>query len=446
MREGERQVAPTIDGIRADHVARYKWAAELLPKNSNVLDYGCGIGYGSNILASCGHVVSAYDIDAEAIDYAEKHYTHPGAFFFNNVDSVLNDGDRYDAAIAFEVIEHIEDPATLLKQLRKQAKVLLASVPNEEVFAWNNHAYHYRHYTRTQFNALLKECGWHVTEWHGQEDAESGVEPGVNGRTVIVKAVPADPAVTYLPEFDYGLECIEAPKHVAIVGLGPSVAQYVDLTKRLGGRSQLCDQTWVINALGNVLDCDLIFHMDDVRIQEARGAAMPDSNIAAMVKWLKTCEKPVLTSRPHPDYPTSVAFPLADVLSMHEFAYFNSTAAYAVAYAIYLGVEKISLYGVDFTYPNSHDAEKGRACVEFWLGIAAAKGIKLSMPKTSSLMDALHSKEDRLYGYDTVEVEIGYDENGKTYTKFLERVNIPTAEEIEERYDHSVHPNALVEA
>jgi hypothetical protein len=41
-------------------------------------------------------------------------------------------------------------------------------------------------------------------------------------------------------------------------------------------------------------------------------------------------------------------------------------------------VKKISLFGMDFTYPNAHDAEKGRACVEFWLGIAAARGIELA--------------------------------------------------------------------
>jgi hypothetical protein len=41
-------------------------------------------------------------------------------------------------------------------------------------------------------------------------------------------------------------------------------------------------------------------------------------------------------------------------------AYFNNTAAYAVAYAVHIGVKKITLFGCDYTYPNAHDAEKGR--------------------------------------------------------------------------------------
>ena len=51
--------------------------------------------------------------------------------------------------------------------------------------------------------------------------------------------------------------------------------------------------------------------------------------------------------------------------------------AYAVALAIHEGATKISCFGMDFTYPDVHDAEKGRACVEFWMGVAAARGIAL---------------------------------------------------------------------
>ena len=54
--------------------------------------------------------------------------------------------------------------------------------------------------------------------------------------------------------------------HVAILGLGPSVRQYSELTRRAGGRHAFADQTWAINALGDVYQCDLIFYMDDVRV------------------------------------------------------------------------------------------------------------------------------------------------------------------------------------
>jgi len=233
------------------------------------------------------------------------------------------------------------------------------------------------------------------------------------------------------------------PEHVAIVGLGPSLATYVDIAKRCGGRRKLADETWAINALGDVLACDRIFHMDDVRIQEARAAAKPQSNIAAMMEWIKGHPGPIYTSRLHPDYPGLVEFPFEDVINKTGHAYFNNTAAYAVAFAVYLGVKKISLYGCDFTYPNAHDAEKGRACVEFWLGVASARGIQLSIPVTTSLMDGCVEADRRFYGYDTLNLSFEQTE-GRTKVIFTERETVASAEEIEHRYDHSAHPNELV--
>jgi len=155
----------------------------------------------------------------------------------------------------------------------------------------------------------------------------------------------------------------KALDHIAIIGLGPSIDAFVDITKRLGGASALFDEVWGINAVGNVLQCDRIFHMDDVRVQEIRAKARPQSNIANMLKWMKSHPGPIYTSQVPPgnDYPGLVEFPLQDVLNSCGIGYFNSTAAYAVAYAIHVGVKEISLYGCDFTYHNSHHAEMGLA-------------------------------------------------------------------------------------
>lgn len=233
--------------------------------------------------------------------------------------------------------------------------------------------------------------------------------------------------------------------HIAILGLGPSVRQFLELAKRCGGRRAFCDEVWGINALGDVFACDRIFHMDDVRIQEIRAAAKPESNIAHMLKWMKTHPGPIITSRAHADYPGLVEFPLDEVLSDHPMGYFNSTAAYAVAYALHVGAKKITCFGMDFTYPDAHDAEKGRACVEFWLGIAAARGVELSLPKTTSLMDAMNDQPQRFYGYDTLNLEFKRVD-GVFVVKRTVREQLPTAEEIEAAYDHTRHPNALVES
>lgn len=456
LKSGERQVAPTVDGIRRDHRARYEWAAQVLRFGSHVIDVGCGIGYGSWIMAEAGHNVLALDVDEETIAYAREHYAHPRIVFQVTDVRLLGTGAAFpkaDAAVCFEMIEHVADPLPVLRELRAVVPTLLASVPNEDVFPWKNYAFHFRHYTKQQFKSLLCDAGFQVSVWLGQAGPESPVAVGVNGRTLVALAIqdeggaerPADSSGADAAACAAPAPAADVPAHVAIVGLGPSAAQYVSITRGMGGRHKFCDETWVINAFGDVLACDRIFHMDDVRVQEVRAEAAPDSNIAAMLTWLRTHAGPVITSRTHPGYPGLVAFPLEEVLNEHPFGYFNSTAAYAVAYAIWLGVKKITLFGFDFTYPNAHDAEKGRACVEFWLGIAAARGIQLSMPKTTSLMDALHQQAERFYGYDCVDLAFTR-KDGRLQVGFTEKTALPTAEEIEERYCHKRHPNALVEA
>ena len=444
LHSGERQVAQTVDGIRRDHVARYEWAARTLPPGSEVLDLGCGVGYGAKMLADAGHKVTAIDRDGESIEFAKQHYAHP-SIRFERMDADAIAGyvdDAFDAVTCFEFIEHVADPLPVLRDASRLAELLLASVPNEEVFPFRNYAFHHRHYRPGEFLDLLLASGYGVESWWGQGGPRSDVEPNVSGRTLVALArrgAASISSVSVMPIRE------AAPEHVVILGLGPSLESYVDRVKRMGGRHAFADEVWGVNAVGGVLQCDRVFHMDDVRIQEIRAAAQPQSNIARMLEWLRKHPGPVYTSRPHPDYPGLVAYPLQDVVNSCGWSYFNSTVAYAVAYAVHIGVKQISLFGLDFTYADSHKSEKGRGCVEFHLGIAAARGIKIGFPENTSLMDSIAPIEERIYGYDTLELDlVGGEDDGPVEIRMTPRERFPTAEEIEQRYDHNRSPNPLM--
>lgn len=442
LHDGERQVAPTLEGIRRDHVARYEFVARKLTGRETVVDCGCGVGYGANILARVAGEVFAFDRDREAIEYAEKHYSYGGT---TRLRFSQGDADRFgefqrDVAVAFEIVEHIEDPRPLLRDALRGCNTLFASVPNEKVFPFKNYAFHHRHYTREEFEALLNECGWIVEEWWGQLGPESDVERDVEGRTLVVKARRVALAK---PGAADAKPSRAVPRHVAIVALGSTAEAYMDHVKRLGNRRAYADEVWAINAMGDVIACDLVFHMDDVRIQEIRAAARPDSNIAAMLQFLKSSKVPVMTSRAHPDYPALIEFPFEEVANALGEVYFNNTVAYAVAYAIYRGVERISLFGCDYTYTNKGKGEAGRACVEYWLGFAAARGIAISTNPQTPLLDSHKVTSDDdvyAYGYDTL--KIGYsDDNGRMKFSFTPRATLPTADQIEKAYDHGRPPH-----
>ena len=177
--------------------------------------------------------------------------------------------------------------------------------------------------------------------------------------------------------------------------------------------------------------------------QEIRAAAAPHSNIAALLKAIKASSTPVMTSRKHPDYPALVEFPLEDVLNHLGHAYFNSTAAYAIAFAIHIGVKKISFYGIDFTYDNQHHGERGRACCEYWIGLCMADGIEIQLASKTALMDACAPPAERLYGYDGVDVIFKDGPDGELQLEFQPKP-LPSAEEIERRYDHTQPTNRLL--
>lgn len=223
-------------------------------------------------------------------------------------------------------------------------------------------------------------------------------------------------------------------ERVAIVGLGPTSREFTKTLEAHGNR-ELFDEVWCLNQQGAILHCDRIFHMDDVRIQEIR-AGGGNEKIKNMLAWMRTHPGPIYTSRGHPDYPGLVEYPFADVVKALGSDYFNNTGPYAIAFAIYSGVKELHLFGMDYTWPNAHEAEQGRACCEYWIRAAQERGVIVSVAEGSTLMDGFRCKP---YGYDTVDVKCQMID-GECDVKLTPHDVLPTAEAIERRYDHSARP------
>jgi hypothetical protein len=118
--------------------------------------------------------------------------------------------------------------------------------------------------------------------------------------------------------------------------------------------------------------------------------------------------------------------------------YFNSTAAYAVAYAVAIGVEQITLFGFDFTYPNAHQAEQGR-------GLRRVLPRHGQGPRDPHRPAALHQPDGRLHARGAASTATTAWTSPPTTTTparwpSASRRELPTAEEIEARYDHSNTP------
>lgn len=172
--------------------------------------------------------------------------------------------------------------------------------------------------------------------------------------------------------------------------MGLSCRDYITGAASQGDYHKIADEVWTINALGGAILCDRVIAMDPLPLLV---------ELVPSWAWMKTTPVPIYTCFKHADFPSSVDYPLEAVINATGQSYLSTSVAYAFALAIAAGAKKILAYGCDFSYPDRHEAESGRACVEFWVGIALARGIEISVAHNSTLMDMMVPEAERLYGY-----------------------------------------------
>lgn len=121
-------------------------------------------------------------------------------------------------------------------------------------------------------------------------------------------------------------------------------------------------------------------------------------------KWITESPIPTYMVRHFPDMPNSINYPVEWVKQQLNLAgdpdlpgtgldYFTSSIAFMYALAIAEGFESIGIYGIDLIIGREYFFEK--ACVEFYMGIAHARGIHIHKPDNCALLWQSHR-----YGYE----------------------------------------------
>lgn len=143
------------------HIATYQYALKFV-KGKSVLDYGCGAGYGSYLLADAAKKVTGVDISDESIEYSRNTYSAKNLFFKTIQD--LTD-EKFDIIISFQVIEHVFNGKELINQFKKSLNkdgYLFISTPDNtnRLFRfiqkpWN--VYHIKEYSGSGLYNLLNK-------------------------------------------------------------------------------------------------------------------------------------------------------------------------------------------------------------------------------------------------------------------------------------------------
>lgn len=167
--DGERVVEATYSttdegrNILAMHLASYRRVVELCA-GKDVLDLGCGSGYGIGSLASVTKSATGVDVSAPAIAYANECY-RAGNLRFQTIEAnrpTPFSAESFDVVLSFQVIEHVPDDRAYVAEIRRLLRpgglaVFITPDRRTRLFSfqkpWNR--WHLREYSAESLSALV---------------------------------------------------------------------------------------------------------------------------------------------------------------------------------------------------------------------------------------------------------------------------------------------------
>src|SRR5689334_21522536 len=103
----------------------------------DVLEAGCGEGYGADLIAGRARRVIGLDYDESAVAHVRARYPRVEMLHGNLADLPLTDGE-VDVVVNFQVIEHLWDQGQFVAECRRVLRpsgTLLMSTPNRITFS-----------------------------------------------------------------------------------------------------------------------------------------------------------------------------------------------------------------------------------------------------------------------------------------------------------------------
>jgi 2-polyprenyl-3-methyl-5-hydroxy-6-metoxy-1,4-benzoquinol methylase len=133
------------------HLFAYQQALPYI--KGQVLEVGCGTGYGMNFLAPKAEKYTA-------IDKFEVPISLPAnaTFIQHNIPPFPFEDESFDVVVSFQVIEHIEDDALFVSELARVLKpdgIAIVTTPNI-LMSLTRNPWHVREYTIEQLETLMK--------------------------------------------------------------------------------------------------------------------------------------------------------------------------------------------------------------------------------------------------------------------------------------------------
>ncbi len=176
---GER----TLPGIDKEnywfrrHEVAYRWITEHVSvAHYDLLEAGCGEGYGADILQRAGARVTAIDYDTAAIEHAVRAYPAVRAAVGNLAELPVPAASQ-DVVVSLQVIEHLWNLPEFLRDIRQilhPGGTVVLSTPNRLTFSPGvargekpTNPFHVEEFDGEQLAELLADAGFGEIEMYG---------------------------------------------------------------------------------------------------------------------------------------------------------------------------------------------------------------------------------------------------------------------------------------
>ncbi len=179
---------------------------------------------------------------------------------------------------------------------------------------------------------------------------------------------------------------------------------------------------WAVNNVHLLRDVDLIIDVHSNRIN-------PDiKKDQVHMKVLKSKQIPTYAMDEIEGSTHVKKYPLDEIIEEFDTDYFGCGIDYMIALAIYLGAKEIHIYGVWLALESEYAHQK--PTVEFWLGIAKGRGIKVRvhgkksqiMRTPSGMMYGFHLPQKWVEKYNPDQYELLVEDLGKTAEKYRKKM------------------------
>jgi SAM-dependent methyltransferase len=237
-RSPERFVPELMEGdfIEAQHIGRYLWASSAA-SGRRVLDAGCGVAYGSTMLADAGaRSVVGVDLAEDVLETVRARVPPNVRLERADLRDLPFEDGSFDLVVCFEVIEHITAQREVVREFARVLSpegVLLASTPNRAVSAGDN-PHHLRELLPEELEGMLAEHFAHVELFRQDAWYSSAIFNDPDFASKHRSASDSWP-VRKIAARDLGTEefTIAAGSHAAPPDLGGSIVLTKDKTREL---------------------------------------------------------------------------------------------------------------------------------------------------------------------------------------------------------------------